>query len=306
MPNPIQNPTYRYPALSLPQLDHLPVAPGAVVRDPRLRILQIPWKPPANLTKKQQIITGDDYLQGNRVTGKFTVFVFCFGDYESTHRRCLDSIFATIPRDKVQVRIAAVAVGPASQSYLQSLPAQKVYWYERPTPKYRVMRDLFWDEHNPIDSKYVIWFDDNAYVANGNWLSMLIDDVNLQTDQVGMYGLRLYYRLRLGDTDPRVWFYQQPWHNGQPFRTHKGSPAPNGDTIHFGADWFWVLSTQAMQDCNIPTLGMPHVGGDIIMGEQLYQHGYSIKPFNLGHSMVKPTKLALRDRMACDTRFPWS
>ena len=59
-----------------------------------------------------------------------------------------------------------------------------------------------------------------------------------------------------------------------------GKPSPNGDKVIFVAGGFWALSTEAMRASNIPDPELGHNGGDVLIGEQLYQNGFDLKAWN--------------------------
>lgn len=307
---PIQKPTYRFPANKIPDLSMLPVYDGPfIIEEPCLIVADIPWQSASQHNKA--LITAPAPEMGERLShkalgGRLTIFVLCYGDYLPMQQRCLDSILRTIPLERLDLRIAANCVGQATLNYIRTLPATKLYTYTDNPGKYKIMRDMLWDEHLPITTNYFAWFDDNCHVQHNNWVNMLAQDIAIQPAHVAMYGLKMYYSFDFDKEDPRAWLEGQDWHKGFPLRTNRGNPAPNGDCTHFCADWFFVMRTDAMRKSQIPSLGLEQKGGDMVIGEQLYQNGYALKSFNVGKSLVfQPPYKDLPRRNTSVRKLPW-
>jgi hypothetical protein len=218
----------------------------------------------------------------------------------------LDSIVRTVPLDRLDLRVAANCVGQASMNYIRTLPITKIYEYRTNHYKYPIMRDMFYDLRAPIETNYVAWFDDNCYVQHNNWVNVFAHDVEHQPPNVAMYGIKLYYTFDFEKEDPRPWLAKQYWHKGKPLRTRKGTPASNGDTSHFCADWFFLAKTDALYRCPFPPEGPEQKGGDILIGEMLYQNGYAIKTFNVAKSVVyQPLYRDMPRRSDKLHSYPW-
>ena len=271
----------------------------------------VPWQPKINPPQRQfdnprQKDIRGALLDKPQLGGKVTICVLCHGDYFTMQHQCLESIVRTVPEDRMDLRVIANAAGQKTIDYLAKLPVRKIYLHDKNKFKYPAMREVFKDEKDPIETNYVIWFDDCARVSHGNWLNLLAEDISKQPDYVGMYGAKMTYVFKTHrPKDPREWFKRQSWHHGKPFRTRKGNPAPNGDSIHFCAGWFWAIRTDVLREHDIPCEAAIQQGGDILIGEQLYQAGYKIKSFNAGKALVyKPMKEQL-PRPSSKGRYPW-
>lgn len=218
------------------------------------------------------------------IGGKVTIVVCCYGDeHENLHRRCLNSIVQTVPPSRMDLRIISNQVGIASTNYFKSLPVTKVYPDYKARRKYTAMRQVFWDEVAPIDTNYVVWFDDDSYALNPAWLSILAEIITIQKPQehVGMYGSIMWHPLKCPEPkDPRAWFRNGPWFKNKNFRNRQGRGVPNGDKIHFCVGGFWAISTECLRASGIPDTRLNHNGGDICIGEQIYQSGFKMKQFN--------------------------
>lgn len=272
---------------------------------PGMKPKQLPPQPkhPAAQGGKLQVL--DNPIIG----GKITVCVLLYGeDHHALHRRCLNSICQTVPPSRIDLRVACNQVGLETTNYLNTLPVTKQYVDHKNRRKYPAMRQMFFDAQQPIETNYVIWFDDDSYVLNPDWLSILAQTIVNQKprDKIGMYGYKMFHPLDLtqrpGGPDPRAWFKAAKWFKNLDFRNKQGRGVPNGSKIHFVVGGFWAISREAIIACDIPDARLNHNGGDITIGEQLYQGGYKMKQFNENKQYVKTSGAP---RRGFRERFPF-
>lgn len=244
------------------------------------------------------------------IGGKVTVCVLCYGQYTDIAKRCLDSILATVPRQRMDLRIATNAASADTVKYVTSLEPDRMYIHGENRMKYPVMREMFNDPDCPLATNYVVWFDDDAYVVNPHWLSRLAETI-IANHKHGcrMYGIRLFHDLALYAKNghrPDLWFRQASWYRGMQF-TLRGTEemAPNGSCINFAAGWFWALAREAIQRGEIPDSRLNHNGGDITIGEQIHQLGYKTKEFNKGKVFVYTPPKDQGGRRDYEESFPW-
>jgi hypothetical protein len=277
------------------------------IEEPCLVTSTIPWNTP----NKQRLITAaapemGAELDAKQLGGKITICVLCYGNHYEMHQRCLDSIIRTVPLERLDLRVAANCVGQASLNYIRTLPVTRTYHYRENAYKYPIMRDMLYDPDVPISTNYFAWFDDNCHIQHNNWLNLFARDVIQQPANVAMYGIKLYYTFDFEREDPRPWLEAQSWHKGKHLRTRRGGTAPNGDCSHFCADWFFLMKTDVLKKCLIPPDGAEQKGGDILIGEALYQHGYAIKTFNTAKSLVyQPLYRDMPRRGDKLHKYPW-
>lgn len=249
-----------------------------------------------------------EVLAHPKIGGRVTICVLLYGEkYEQLHRRCLGSIVATVPAGLMDLRVAMNQVGDRTVQYVKSLPVTKTYPDYGDRKKYPAMREMFWDKVDPIRTKWIIWFDDDSHVREPKWLRALAETIIAQPEEsrVAMLGQKMYHPLkpRPGyNQNPKAWFESAPWHHKKPWRTPRGTPAPNGYAIHFVTGGFWALRADVMRAADIPDPRLNHNGGDICIGEQVYQAGYNLKEFNSGKKFVKTSDAA---RRGTTELFPW-
>lgn len=249
------------------------------------------------------------------IGGKLTVFVLCFGPHAELAVTCVNSILNTLPEECLDLRVGLNAVEPATRTYFEALRktgvAVKLYDSLDITRKYPRMRQMFHDPANPITTKYVVWFDDDAKVVDTSMWSQLCDTIVANHPQGSrLYGAPFMHDVQMfakGDHDPMRWFRQAPWYRGRGMKVRgRGQEAPNGSIIDFAAGWFWALATETIKAAQIPDMRLNHNGGDATIGEQVHQAGFKVKAFNHRKELVWcPTK-ENGGRRGYSEPFPWA
>tara|TARA_Y100001938_G_scaffold150895_1_gene244219 strand:+ start:667 stop:2610 length:1944 start_codon:yes stop_codon:yes gene_type:complete len=235
------------------------------------------------ITNETTTTTSTDPFNHPIIGGKFTICLLLYGDFPDMHKLCLDSLLHTVPAHLVDLRIGSNELCERTLKYLDVLEKEgrpfTHYRNEDNKKKYPVMRDMFYDEENPINTNYLIWFDDDTICnRDDNWLARLAEMIiDNHDDGFRMYGPRYTWNIRNSQMD---WIKNASWYHGRPFRDGRGNPSHNATKIHFATGSFWALSTEAMRECNIPDPRIGHNGGDYMIGEQLYQGGYKLKSFS--------------------------
>lgn len=225
------------------------------------------------------------------IGGKVTICVLLYGEeYFNLHKRCLNSICSTVPEGRMDLRVGCNQVGLQTLNYLKKLPVKKLYVHSDNRLKYPVMREMFWDEEHPIDTRFVVWFDDDSYVLDPNWLTVLAKTIAKHNpkDRVAAYGHELYHPLQSpAGKSPMRWFQNASWWRGRPLRDRRGRESPNGDKIFFPVGGFWAMSLEAIRACDIPDTRLANNGGDVCIGEALHQNGFKTKTFNEKKQFIK-------------------
>ena len=244
------------------------------------------------------------------IGGKITVCVLCYGPHPDLARRCLTDILKTVPRDRLDLRIAANAVVPETLDYLRTLSGAKLYINSDNRHKYPVMRDMFWDEQRPLETNYVLWFDDDTWVVRPNWLEELAHIiVNNHPLGYRMFGNIMYHDLAIYGKNggrPDTWFRAGSWYRGKNFRLRGNQQeTPNGSIIDFAVGWCWALATEAIRLADVPDRRLNHNGGDITIGEQLHQAGFLLKQWNKGKSAIACPSREQGGRRGFSEKFPW-
>ena len=173
-----------------------------IMRDPSVDIRdQKPYQKvhPYEISKEKtkhiqrKLAVMDDPIIG----GKLTVCVLCYGPHTELARKCLGSLFASIPADRLDVRVATNQVPQATIDYLRTLPITKLYINSENRHKYPVMREMLYDEKRPIETNYFMWLDDDTWVVKPQWIDDLCQTIiNNHHYNFRMYGNLMYHDLK--------------------------------------------------------------------------------------------------------------
>jgi hypothetical protein len=224
-------------------------------------------------------------IDAPEIGGGFTFCVLCYGDFPDMHRRCLKGIVNTTSRRHVDLRVYLNACHPDTVALVEEMhrtgQVQVVYRSTENKRKYPAMREMFHDPNHPINTPWTVWFDDDTMCdVDQQWFDKMtaaLHQAVVKDPKVGMLGSRYFFKMSPKHAD---WVKKASWYTGRPFRDKSGAEAPNGDKIHFGTGSFWVLRTDLITRCDIPDPRITHNGGDICIGEQIWQQGYNLKHWN--------------------------
>jgi hypothetical protein len=243
------------------------------------------------------------------VGGKLTAFVLGYGDHLDLIKRCLDSILANSPRERLEIRVGLNQPSKRVHDYVFGLHSQ-IRWVtvdDGDRRKYPAMRQMFWDRDCPIETRYVLWFDDDSHVNSADWLQQLGKlIVENHAAGVRMYGTKYEHDLmhyRRQGFRPERWFREATWWRNRPLTVGGGREGPNGSKIVFCTGGFWALATDVIREADIPDVRLNHNGGDICLGEQVHQAGYGIKDFCRGK---RPVAWSDAKRRGFHEDFPWA
>jgi hypothetical protein len=122
----------------------------------------------------------------------------------------------------------------------------------------------------PLETEYVIWFDDDSFVEPG-WWQALADLLERQVDYLGEDWWVAYLP---GQEDM---IRAQPWYRGVPFERREGKSG-----THFMTGGFAAVRTERLREVNFPDMRMrwrgqslQQYGGDTLLGEIARQLGWS-------------------------------
>ncbi len=220
--------------------------------------------------------------------GRITICTLLYGDHHALHKRLLDSLFRTVPASRLELRVGMNAVCQTSKDYLASQcpsgTVLRVYDHPNNDMKYPVMREMLRDGNPP--APYLVWFDDDSYVVQANWLSLLCETiVQHHPHNYRLYGIKFKHTVRTAGE--AFWFRGQAgWWTGRYFVDDRGNEIPNGNKIEFVAGGFWAAHSETLLRADVPDVRLGMHGGDICIGEQIHQAGGRVKDFNRGKVYV--------------------
>lgn len=244
------------------------------------------------------------------IGGRFTVFVLCYGPHADLARRCIESLRATLPRERRDLRVGLNAACPETRAYIASLGEEvtKVYDDDSTTVKYPRMRQMFWDPACPVTTPYLAWFDDDVRILGPDaWLQLGRTIVAQHPHGARLFGWPMFHDTAVymhSSHDPTQWFKHAAWWRGRDLRLRDGrTAAPNGTVVNFVPGWAWALAADTMRIADIPDVRLHHNGGDVCIGEQVHHAGGSIGAWN---TQKKYVWTAPKSRRGFSENFPWA
>lgn len=247
--------------------------------------------PPVLQVVREPIVSDGAIFNHPLIGGRFTTFVLLYGDYHAMHRQCLDALLATLPADRCDLRLGSNELCAESLRYIEELQASgRVSLHYRNAlnrKKYPVMREMFRDPEHPITTPWLLWLDDDTLVDRDPlWAEKLARSIVANFDRperYRMWGRKMHSRFTASQM---AWARQAGWHRGRPLRDANGRPTPGGDCTHFAVGAFWAAHVPSLLAADIPDARIGHNGGDIMIGEQLWQQGFNVYPWMKGKELV--------------------
>lgn len=242
----------------------------------------------------------DTILDHEKIGGKVTVFILFYGDHHDLHKKCLTSLLATTDNSRIDLRVGSNALCKESIEMIEGYVDQgfitKHYYHEENKFKYPVMREMFFDPELPIETKWVLWFDDDSTCdVEPAWLNILGNHIvrHHHDKEAHMIGAKYTWN---ATEKVRNILSQRPWFTGRPWQKRNGQPSENGSWIIFATGGFWAITHELIVAADIPDLGtgLTHTGGDWQIGCQVYQAGYNVKQFNGKKQFVRTSSVKRR------------
>lgn len=223
-----------------------------------------------------------------------TICILTYGDYLDYFQRCLLSVVQATPPQEIELRLG---FNDAPQSFFfalgrllndwqaprrETLPSgiehisfqttgdMMVRIWNSPTNLYKepMCRHLYYDV--PLDTEYVVWFDDDSYVAPGWWPELC----KVMTRRVDYIGQPWWVQYLPGQTDM---IRAMPWYRDIPFDDRAGNPGTS-----FMTGGFMALRSACLKQANYPDVefvwksdSLTQYGGDTLLGEIARQLGWS-------------------------------
>lgn len=211
------------------------------------------------------------------IGGRVTLCVLMYGDYQPLHRRCLDNILRTTHPDDLEIRVGGNALCHGTLTDLHAHVAAKHVQHLNVSPenrkKYPVMHQLFRDP--PITTNWTLWFDDDTICDKDPlWFDKMIACAIAQFDK-GCRAVAPLYRFTRWNAQWQAWCAAAPWYKGRPWPAVGSVIKPT-----FPTGSLWLVHTQTALDLGIPDLRLGHNHGDVTIGCQLWQGGWSICNFS--------------------------
>lgn len=213
-----------------------------------------------------------------------TICGLLFGDHPKLHLRFLTGLHKSLAMapDAVEVRLWLNEVCEPTKRWLCEKHPE---WIFKDHPgnlgKYKAMRQMFYDR--PLETDWIVWFDDDANLTP-QWLAKaraFIRRKQAKDESVCYVGQPFYITYEPGEGEM---IQTSPWYTGRPFQQFmdKKKQKPG---VMFAQGSYWWLRTDIMRRLEWPDRRLNHNGGDILLGQALWQQNL---PFHRFHDGVRP------------------
>jgi ADP-heptose:LPS heptosyltransferase len=220
-----------------------------------------------------------------------TVCTLLYGPYIDLHQRVLQSVVQNTDPEMYKLRIGMNELCPETKEWLEKFKKKNnnvhmdFYDSAENIKKYPMMRRMFHDKENPIDTRWVVWLDDDSHIVEDDWLVRLSHSMRENYGRgYNMYGKRYFYEI---SNSHITWIKDAVWYSGKSFRVHTSKDKRTGrdkvrPKVDFATGGFWAIEASWLREWNWPDPRINHNGGDIMMGEAIRQTGGDVKNWDYG------------------------
>jgi len=210
------------------------------------------------------------------------------GSFRDLHMRFLLQLASTVPWSRIgSLRVATNDVSSEVIDTIKSLNAYCPVLTFGPNVnefKYPKMRRMWHDSEHPLDTEVVISLDDDVEFAPG-WFDKLEAGVKAgrKTGAV-VYGD--HYRFSPSRRTIK-WYKSRPWWRGRELETRGGRKRA---VVNFTLGGAWAMLTDYIKALNWPDPAIHHCGGDVCLGEALWQNEMKFHPVKFCNQQNMPRR----------------
>jgi len=223
-----------------------------------------------------------------------TICVICFGQYPELARRFLANLYRYTSVDWFSLRIGlnATCAETVELTHAAAREHGNVWVHSEPRNIFKspLMAKLF--SLKPIESDWVIWFDDDSFPYRPDWLPGLRLKMETQPD-VDVWGDPFFIE---ADAAAVRFIQTASWFRGKSFNHLK----PSGERserplLSFATGGFWAARTNVLKALQWPDPRLVQNGEDYLFGEALRQNGYRIGRYKSGVRINQANRRCPRD-----------
>lgn len=201
-----------------------------------------------------------------------TICCLLYGDYPKLADRCLRPV-SELYRNSASIRLGCNEVSDSTNQIISDLfPSSDNLMILKAAPqiyKYPMMELLF--RSKPLDTEFVMWFDDDSYITDPSPVEWLA---------------RLEALMRSEDADMAGSIYHIPAmpHQNEWRRLHCSwfNSAKESKRTTFATGGWWMIRTKVLMDYGWPHCDLKHRGGDVLLGELIKHQSLKLINFKSG------------------------
>lgn len=223
-----------------------------------------------------------------------TVCALFYGPHPDLCRRFLTSLYRFTPVGSFTLRVGLNSACAETAELVEAASRQHQNIYVQAESKNifksPLMAKLF--ALRPIETDWVIWFDDDSYPYRNDWLTGLGLKIESQP-AVDVWGDIFHI---VGDKEAVRFVQTAAWFRGNPFRQERPLGERNERPVFtFATGGFWAAKTTVLQALRWPDARLIHRGEDFFFGEALRQNGFTIGQYKSGVRINQAERRCPRD-----------
>jgi ADP-heptose:LPS heptosyltransferase len=192
--------------------------------------------------------------------------------FVNLHKRFLGGLLATVPHDRMELRLATNDVGEDTIGLLEDIKKKVptiIYGPNINKLKYPRLREMFYDASNPISTEWVLVVDDDVIFHRADWLEKLESLMEVGIPKgAKVFGEHYVYYLR---PENLKWHQSRPWWRGRtPFM--RGPLAQ----VNFVCGGWWLARLADLKELDWPDPALRGNGGDVALGSAMYQREWKL------------------------------
>ena len=210
-----------------------------------------------------------------------TICVICFGQHPALAQRFITNLYRYTRPDCFSLRIGLNAVCEETTELAHAAAREhgNIWIHSEPRNIFKspLMARLF--SLKPIETDWVIWFDDDSFPYRQDWLQGLCLRIEMQPD-VDIWGNTFF---TYAGEEVVQFIRTASWFRGKPFNHVE----PSGEwserpLLSFVEGGFWAGRAEVLKALEWPDPRLLLNGEDYIFGEALRQNGYTIGRYTSG------------------------
>ncbi len=220
-------------------------------------------------------------MTANANSWPVTICVIFFGRHPDLAQRFLTNLYRYTRANSFSLRIGlnAACAETVELAYAVAREHENIWIHPEPGNIFKspLMAKLF--SLKPIDTDWVIWFDDDSFPYRGDWLPGL--RLKMETQP----GIDVWGDLFFIDADQAAvqFISTASWFRGKPFNHLNPSGGwSERPLLSFVTGGFWAVRTEVLKALQWPDPRLVQTEDDYMFGEALRQNGYRMGRYKSG------------------------
>ncbi len=211
-----------------------------------------------------------------------TICVIAYGPHADIAEKFLKRLYDNTDPALFRLRVGLNEAEPRTHALVERAAAKfgNVETFVEPVNIFKnpLMRRMFYER--PLETKWVIWFDDDSFPTQSDWLSKLAACMK-QAPAVSQWGKKVATEYPAAGDVVRF-ISRATWYNHLPLL--EGKKNTNGEfyRFHFVTGGFWAMRSDVIRHLDWPDPHLQQFAEDVFLGEALRQNGHQVGAYSQG------------------------